>query len=92
MPNLLSRGEIVVCRSDVAVTSLVVWSSERASFDDDVGTVSINEIMIIVDVKKPSKRALKDLTLTDEWKLGSYKILSSSGVSGWIGAGWVTLA
>lgn len=88
MESLLSPGDMVMCRS---TDSLVVWSTYKSSFDDDAGFVSADEIMLILKVRKTTKKEQNnvDYFFTDEWKQGAYKIVSSSGVVGWVGAGWV---
>jgi len=44
--------------------------------------------MVILKTKKSTK---KNKNLADEWQKGSYLVLTSSGVSGWVGEGWVLL-
>jgi hypothetical protein len=34
-------------------------------------------------------RPTYDEVYTDEWKNGAYFVMSSSGMKGWIGEGWV---
>lgn len=66
---------------------LVLWSTDRNSnFDDEIGRVLEDEIMIIL---KSEKTNSENKSWTDEWKNGSYMVLSSSGLIGWVGEGWV---
>lgn len=87
--ELLSPGDIGVCRPDL--DRMIVWSSHRSDFDADTGQVSSNDLLLIIETRKTTRRELRDRSnpLTFEWKKGSYHILASNGVRGWVGAGWV---
>ena len=89
--KLLAPGELVIRRPNAEVTKLIAWSSCMGSIDDDVGLIDSEELMVIVEVKKTSKAELSNprSPLTHEWRKGAYKVISSSGINGWIGAGWV---
>lgn len=66
---------------------LVLWPAARTiSFEKEAGRVSSSDIMTILKVKKTRKTHKK---VSDEWRKGSYLVLSSTGNSGWVGEGWV---
>ena len=85
----LKPGSIAMCRPDI--DELTIWRSYRCDVDDDIDTVSQNDIIIILKFRSTPKKELHDTvnTLTDEWRPGAYKVLTPRGRSGWIGAGWI---
>jgi hypothetical protein len=88
--QLLPPGTMVVCRVDL--DKLILWSSYDCDLDDVNGYVDVNEVLIIIDsrITPEEERSKYDEVYTDEWKNGAYLVMSSSGVKGWIGEGWVT--
>jgi len=85
--GLLKPGDLVACRPDA--DGLIMWSSYRCDIDDTVGGVDVNDILLILKSRKPTKKELRQpIPLTEEWKVGAYQVLSSEGLVGWIGAGW----
>lgn len=87
--SLLKPGTIVSCRSDT--DNLVVWRSYRCDVHADVDCVKPGDIMLVLKVRKLSKRERDRnyASLNSEWEKGAYKVLTPSGAIGWIGAGWV---
>lgn len=84
--SLLRPGTLVQCKLDEEF--LILWPSyKKISYENEAGRISNKDIMLIIDAKK-SKKTEKNLS--DEWLLGRYLVLASTGVSGWVGAGWVT--
>lgn len=87
---LLRPGSLVICKSDL-VGDLVLWGSPRSdSIDDDIAMSSPKDVLLIIKARKAksTKSALAG-RLSNEWSEGSYMVLTSSGVKGWVGAGWV---
>lgn len=91
--KLLPVGTLVACRPDI--DQLILWESYDVDDADDVaGYVDINEVLVILKARKNEdphrkKSLLKEELFTEEWKNGAYFLMSSSGVRGWIGEGWV---
>lgn len=87
--KLFKPGTIVTCREDVE--NLTVWSSYHANAENDAGQIDARTLMMIINSRKTSKKELKDFKkrLAKEWEIGAYEVLSSTGVKGWLGAGWV---
>lgn len=86
--SLLQPGALVKIRP--GEDSLILWPSYRASLSTkESGRVTHNDVMIILKAKR--SKQLKNVILMDEWQKGAYMVLSSTGTSGWIGEGWVTL-
>jgi hypothetical protein len=87
--QLLSPGTMVVCRPDL--DKLILWSSYECDLDDFNATIEVNDVLIILDVRvTPTEEKSKyDEIYTEEWKNGAYLVISSAGVQGWIGEGWV---
>lgn len=82
---LLSPGTLVKIRPGEEF--LVLWPTSRTiSYEKEAGRVSSSDVMTILKVKK-SKKFHKNVA--DEWQNGSYLVLSSMGISGWVGEGWV---
>lgn len=66
---------------------LVLWPTYKTdSYEKETGRVFINDIMIVLKTRETKKINER---LSDEWKKGSYRVLTSSGISGWVGEGWV---
>jgi len=66
---------------------LVLWPTHKTdSYEKEAGRVFINDIMIVLKARETKKINER---LSDEWKKGSYLVLTSSGISGWVGEGWV---
>jgi hypothetical protein len=93
--KLLPIGTLVVCRTDIE--HLILWESYDVDDTDDVaGYVDIHEVLIILEARKneepdrKKKSIVKEELFSEEWKNGAYLLLSSSGIKGWIGMGWVT--
>jgi hypothetical protein len=85
--SLYTPGTLI--KSRLKDERLILWPSFRTTTpDDESGRVAPDEVMVILKTKKPTK---KDKNLADEWQKGSYLVLTSSGVSGWVGEGWVLL-
>lgn len=91
--NLLPIGTLVTCRPDL--DQLILWGSYDVDDADDVaGYVDINEVLVILEARKNEdpdrkKSILKEELFSEEWKNGAYLLLSSSGIKGWIGEGWI---
>lgn len=94
--KLLAPGTLVTCRPDL--DQLILWQSYDVDDVDDVaGYVDIHEVLVILEARKnedPSRKksTLKEELFSEEWKNGAYLLLSSSGIRGWIGEGWVVPA
>lgn len=91
--KLLPIGTLVVCRTDIE--HLILWESYDVDDADDVaGYVDLHEVLIVLEARKNEdpdrkKSIIKEELFSEEWKDGAYLLLSSSGVKGWIGEGWV---
>jgi len=86
--ELLRPGDMVVCREDI--DKLILWSSYGCEPDDDGAGVDPKNVLLILEVRRSSIDDLKPTdTFTPEWQIGAYYVLSSFGIKGWIGAGWV---
>lgn len=91
--KLLAIGTLVACRPDL--DQLILWSSYDVDDVDDVaGYVDIDEVLVILEARKNEdpdrkKSLLKEELFSEEWKNGAYLLLSSSGIKGWIGEGWI---
>jgi len=87
--KLLPPGTMLVCRIDL--DQMILWSSYNCDLDDINATVDVNEVLMVIDsrVTPEEDRPKYDEVYTDEWKNGAYFVMSSSGVKGWIGEGWV---
>lgn len=85
---MLKPGQVVVGRSDI--DHLVLWESIEDS-SESVECSDSNDLFVIIEVveKLPS---IESENMTDEWKNGAYRVMSSKGNCGWVGEGWVTLA
>lgn len=82
---LLPPGTLVSVRSGEEF--LVLWPNSRTiSYEEETGRVSSSDVMTILKVKKARKI---HRNISDEWQKGSYLVLSSTGVCGWVGEGWV---
>jgi hypothetical protein len=92
--KLLPIGTLVACRTDIE--HLILWESYDVDDTDDVaGYVDIHEVLIVLEARKNEepdgkKSTIKEELFSEEWKNGAYLLLSSSGIKGWIGMGWVT--
>lgn len=85
--SLYKPGTLI--KSRLKDECLILWPSSRNTTpDDEAGRVTPDEVMVILKTKKSTK---KDKNLTEEWQKGSYLVLTSSGVSGWVGEGWILL-
>ena len=83
--SLLSPGTLV--KIQPGEEFLVLWpSSTTMSYEKEAGRVFSSDVMTILKVKKARKI---HKNISDEWQKGSYLVLSSTGVSGWVGEGWV---
>jgi len=77
----------VLVKSRLVGEQLILWPSYKTSSpDNSLGSVSDNDVMIILKTRK-SKKITKNLS--DEWQKGSYLVLTSTGIFGWVGEGWV---
>lgn len=91
--KLLPIGTLVACRPDIE--QLILWESYDVDDADDVaGYIDISEVLIILEARKSEdpnrkKSIIKEELFSEEWKNGAYLLLSSSGIRGWIGEGWV---
>jgi len=85
--NLLRPGSLVVCRS--SVDKLTLWGSYRCDIEDDVDYVKPGEILIIIKSKRSAPDEENDMSLSREWQVGAYKVLTPRGKVGWVGAGWL---
>lgn len=81
---------MVSCRTDM--DRLIIWKSRRCNIEQDIDSVDSGEIMLILNSRLPTKADREDKynRIPDEWKIGSYQVLTPRGKVGWIGAGWVT--
>ena len=86
--KLLKPGTLVACRPDFA-GNLILWASPFSDIDEDVAIVGSDDVLLIIKRKSTTKKNDKKVTLTPEWEIGSYMVLTSSGARGWVGAGWV---
>lgn len=88
--KLLSPGTMVVCNASLDIDQLVLW----ASYEGDVeniehavhGTIDMKDVLIVI---KSRINLDKNVIYSDEWKNGAYFVMSSSGMKGWVGEGWV---
>lgn len=91
--KLLPVGTLVACRPDI--DQLILWESYDVDDTDDVaGYVDINEVLVILGFKQNDdpdrkKPIIKEELFSEEWKDGAYFLISSSGIKGWIGEGWI---
>lgn len=88
--KLLPPGTMAVCSVDI--DQLILWSSYNCDLDNINATVGVNEVLMVINSRTipEEERTKYDEVYTDEWKNGAYLILASSGVSGWVGAGWIS--
>ena len=88
--NLVKPGSMVSCRDDMDY--LTIWKSYRCNADQDIDVVRSGEIMLILKSKRTAKVSLRNasIPLVAEWETGAYRVLTPRGVSGWVGAGWIT--
>jgi hypothetical protein len=83
--DLLKPGHIVVSKDKDE--KLVLWSAYKCESDEFYEIVDSNEIMIVLEAKKSTS---SEEFLNSEWENGAYFVMTSSGVKGWVGSGWVT--
>ena len=83
--KLLKPGAMCVGRTDG--DKIILWSSCNCAFDDVNGYAEIGDILVVLESKESFKQ--EELTLTPEWEKGAYYVLAPSGISGWVGAGWI---
>lgn len=84
--SLLVPGTIVKGRTN---ETLVLWKTYKCSIYDEAGKVDANEIMVILEAKQNKSKQKAKARMTEEWQRGAYLVLSSNGVKGWLGEGWV---
>jgi hypothetical protein len=85
--RLLKPGTLAVCRSDC--DGLIIWSSYNCDYEDDIGKIFSDDLLIIIEARKPTTKEIEDEYLTPEWMNGAYKVLLPNGKSGWTGEGWL---
>lgn len=85
--KLLKPGTLAVCKQEC--DGLIIWSSYSCDYDDDIGKVFADDILMILESRKPTKKETSDKYLTPEWQNGAYKVLTPNGRSGWTGEGWL---
>ena len=88
--GLVKPGSMVSCRHNMDY--LTIWKSYRCNVDQDIDIVRSGEIMLILKSRRTAKASplVALLPLASEWEIGAYRVLTPRGVSGWVGAGWVT--
>jgi len=87
--KLLSPGTMVVCNASLDIDQLVLWGSYEgaASIEHAVhGIIDMKDVLIVI---KSRINLDKNVIYSDEWKNGAYFVMSSSGMKGWVGEGWV---
>lgn len=84
--KLSQPGNLVACRPDMQGDELILWSSHDCEVEEVNGYVHNDNVLLILEVRPPAKT---NEPLMLEWEKGAYKVLSPTGVCGWIGAGWV---
>jgi len=92
MDDHLRPGSIVFCRAELKEDlqeGLTIWKSYDSISDDIsfVDVVSMNDIMLVLSFKTTPIQ--DNDKISDEWKIGAYKVLTPRGVVGWVGKGWV---
>lgn len=87
-------GQFMVCKENIDIKELILWKSFNEYQDnlDDVATAQVDDLFIVLDSIDNTINIFSDVEincLTDEWKLGAYKVLSTKGAYGWVGKGWL---
>lgn len=74
------------------------WDDTSYNDPDDTSynnpqQVKFSDILIILKTKETTSDELKilqnSLSLSLKWKKGAYLVMSSNGIQGWVGCGWV---
>jgi hypothetical protein len=88
--KLLSPGTMVVCNTNLDIEQLVLWGSYEGDVENIEhavhGTIDMKDVLIVI---KSRINLDKNVIYSDEWKNGAYFVMSSSGMKGWVGEGWV---
>jgi len=82
---LLRPGQLAI--SNIDADQLILWSSLECSLDEPQGSAQPEELLLILEYREMTFDFGK--ATSEEWSQGAYRVLSSSGQSGWIGAGWL---
>ena len=85
--KLLKPGTLAICKPDC--DGLIIWSSYACEVDDDIDKIYSDDVLVIIEVRKPTDKEIQDKYLTPEWQNGAYRVLTSNGTSGWTGEGWL---
>jgi len=84
---LLAPGDLAVCKK--GISSLVLWPTSTCDQMECTETADSTCVFVVLESHSKPARLEKNQILTNEWRKGCYLLLSSSGVKGWVGAGWV---
>jgi len=83
LQETLNPGQLAISMIDV--DQLILWSSLECDIDELHGCAQADDILLILEFREMSL----DLAISNEWARGAYRVLASSGQTGWIGAGWL---
>jgi len=83
--EMLKPGQLAVSVLDA--DQMILWPSLECDMDEPYSTARPDEFLLILEFREMSAD-LRKIT-TDEWIKGAYRVLSSTGQTGWIGAGWL---
>jgi len=88
--NLFLPGSLVKIKPGEEF--LILWPTYKTDsyekvYAKELGRVFINDIMMVIKTIKGTQK--KNKRVSDEWTKGSYRVLTSSGIIGWVGEGWV---
>ena len=87
--KLLSPGTMVVCNASLDIDQLVLWGSYEGAASIELAVHGIIDMKDVLIVIKSRINLDKNVIYSDEWKNGAYFVMSSSGMKGWVGEGWV---
>lgn len=86
--NKLSPGQLAVSNIDAdQADQIILWSSLECNMDEPHGYAQPKDVLLILEFREMHTDLGK--ATSEEWVRGAYKVLASSGQSGWIGAGWL---
>lgn len=81
----LKPGQLAI--SNIDSDQIVLWSSLECSLDDPHSYAEVDDVLLILEFREMHIDFGK--AASAEWIKGAYRVLASSGQSGWIGAGWL---
>jgi len=85
LQETLNPGQLAISMIDA--DQLILWSSLECDIDEPHGCAQPDDILLILEFREMTLDFGK--ATSDEWSQGAYRVLASSGQSGWIGAGWI---